>query len=113
MNATTRSLEELRTEIDTIDRELHALISRRGGLAGEIAEIKALVKRKGFTAHPHKVLPSHTKTFLHQGETFQKELPHVFEKLKKACFSADKGSWGGKILGKGVSPRVRCIEYHD
>ena len=44
MNATTRSLEELRTEIDAIDRELHALISRRGGLAGEIAEIK---KRDG------------------------------------------------------------------
>lgn len=40
MKATPRSLEELRREIDAIDRELHALICRRGGLAGEIAEIK-------------------------------------------------------------------------
>lgn len=44
MNATPRSLKDLRTEIDAIDRELHALIRRRGGLAGEIAEIK---KRDG------------------------------------------------------------------
>ena len=40
MNATPRSLDQLRNEIDAIDRELHALIRRRGGLAGEIAEIK-------------------------------------------------------------------------
>ena len=44
MNATPRSLDQLRNEIDAIDRELHALIRRRGGLAGEIAEIK---KREG------------------------------------------------------------------
>ena len=44
MNATLRSLDQLRNEIDAIDRELHALICRRGGLAGEISEIK---KRDG------------------------------------------------------------------
>ena len=40
MDATHRSLEELRHEIDMIDSELHSLICRRGGLANEIAEIK-------------------------------------------------------------------------
>lgn len=40
MNATPRSLDELRNEIDAIDRQLHALIQQRGDLAGEIAEIK-------------------------------------------------------------------------
>jgi chorismate mutase/prephenate dehydratase len=40
MNATPRSLDELRQEIDAIDRQVHALIQQRGGLAGEIAEIK-------------------------------------------------------------------------
>ncbi|MEE2689010.1 MAG: chorismate mutase [Pseudomonadota bacterium] len=40
MDATLRSLEELRHEIDMIDSELHSLICRRGGLANEIAEIK-------------------------------------------------------------------------
>lgn len=44
MNATPRSLDELRREIDAIDRQLHTLIQQRGGLAGEIAEIK---KREG------------------------------------------------------------------
>jgi chorismate mutase/prephenate dehydratase len=44
MNATPRSLDELRQEIDAIDRQVHALIQQRGGLAGEIAEIK---KRNG------------------------------------------------------------------
>lgn len=40
MNTTPRSLDELREEIDAIDRQLHALIQQRGDLAGEIAEIK-------------------------------------------------------------------------
>lgn len=40
MNATPRSLDELREEIDSIDRQVHALIQQRGALAGEIAEIK-------------------------------------------------------------------------
>ena len=44
MNATPRSLDELRQEIDAIDRQVHTLIQQRGGLAGEIAEIK---KRDG------------------------------------------------------------------
>jgi chorismate mutase len=44
MKATPRSLDDLRQEIDTIDRQLHGLIQQRGGLAGEIAEIK---KRNG------------------------------------------------------------------
>lgn len=44
MSATPRSLDELRQEIDAIDRQVHELIQQRGGLAGEIAEIK---KRDG------------------------------------------------------------------
>ena len=40
MSGAPKSLDELRQEIDVIDRQLHTLIQRRGGLAGEIAEIK-------------------------------------------------------------------------
>ncbi|MBG03361.1 MAG: chorismate mutase [Rhodospirillaceae bacterium] len=40
MSGAPRSLDELRQEIDAIDRQLHTLIQQRGGLAGEIAEIK-------------------------------------------------------------------------
>ena len=40
MNAKKRSLDDLRQDIDEIDRQLHTLIQQRGGLAVEIAEIK-------------------------------------------------------------------------
>ncbi|PPR64966.1 MAG: hypothetical protein CFH10_00083 [Alphaproteobacteria bacterium MarineAlpha4_Bin2] len=59
MDATPRSLEELRREIDLIDRELHSLIQRRGGLAGEIAEIK---QREGLD----KVRPGREAVLLRQ-----------------------------------------------
>ena len=42
MSAAPRPLDELRQEIDAIDRQLHALIQQRGGLAADIAEIKNL-----------------------------------------------------------------------
>ena len=42
MSAAPRPLDELRQEIDAIDRQLHALIQQRGGLAADIAEIKKL-----------------------------------------------------------------------
>ena len=42
MSTAPRPLDELREEIDTIDRQLHALIQQRGGLAADIAEIKKL-----------------------------------------------------------------------
>ena len=42
MSTAPRPLDELREEIDSIDRQLHALIQQRGGLAADIAEIKKL-----------------------------------------------------------------------
>jgi len=84
----------------------------KGLLSGdEVAEVKALGNKVECTPHAN-----HTKTFLHQRERFQKELPHIFQKLKAACHSANEASWAGKILPKDAEwgePRVRCIEYHD
>ena len=40
MNAKTRSLDDLRHEVDEIDRQIHTLIQQRGGLAVEISEVK-------------------------------------------------------------------------
>lgn len=47
MTATSRTLDELRTEINAIDLQLHELIRRRGALADEIAAIK---RRDGIEA---------------------------------------------------------------
>ncbi len=44
-----RSLEEVRTEIDLVDRQLIELLSRRAGLAQEIGRIKGLDGRPFFT----------------------------------------------------------------
>ena len=100
MNATLRSLEELRHEIDMIDSELHSLICRRGGLASEIAEIK---QRAGLD----KIRPGREAILLrglvarHEGDFPVGAVLRIWRELISSLIQMEMSDYSVAVYAKG------------
>jgi chorismate mutase / prephenate dehydratase len=85
---TLRTLSELRTEIDALDRELLALLNRRAQLAGEVGEIK---QREGSAVYRPEREAQVIRQLqeLNRGPLKEENISHIWREVMSACRSLE------------------------
>jgi chorismate mutase / prephenate dehydratase len=88
MKPSERTLEQLRNEIDTVDRELLAALNRRALLAGEVGELK---RREGSAVYRPEREAQVIRQLqeLNGGPLKEENISHIWREVMSACRSLE------------------------
>lgn len=106
----TKSLAQLRTEIDAVDRELLAALNRRAQLAGEVGEIKRLegsaVYRPEREAQVIRQLQS-----VNTGPLKDGNISHIWREVMSACRSLEAAQRVAVLGPAGTFCEQAALEF--
>jgi chorismate mutase/prephenate dehydratase len=106
----TKTLPQLRTEIDAIDRELLATLNRRAQLAGEVGEIKRL---EGSAVYR----PEREAQVIHQlqnanaGPLKANSISHIWREVMSACRSLEAAQRVAVLGPAGTFCEQAALEF--
>ena len=86
-----KTLAELRIEIDTLDKQVQALIGKRADLAGEVAEVKRATDVNSVFYRPEReaqVLRSIIER--NDSQLKDKDMAHIFREIMSACLALEQ-----------------------
>lgn len=88
----TKTLEQLRVEIDALDKQIQALIGERAELASKVAEVKKCSKDKSSFYRPEREAQV-LRAIIQRNETVlkNKDMAHIFREIMSACLALEQG----------------------
>ncbi len=87
-----KTLEELRIEIDALDKEIQSLIGNRAELASAVAEVKKTSDDKGSFYRPEREAQVLRKVIERNDNPIKdKDMAHIFREIMSACLALEQG----------------------
>jgi chorismate mutase/prephenate dehydratase len=118
--ADERDLEQVRRDIDAIDREIQGLIRRRAQCAQRVAEIKLAEIRRDPTADPESVVyyrPEREAQVLRgiierdEGPLAGESVAHIFREIMSACLSLERPLQVAYLGPEGTFTQAAAVKH--
>ncbi|WXU00819.1 MAG: Bifunctional chorismate mutase/prephenate dehydratase [Catillopecten margaritatus gill symbiont] len=86
-----KTLEELRVEIDAVDKKILALINGRSTLAAAVAEVKKATNDNSSFYRPEREAQVLRKILEEDNLIRDKDMAHIFREIMSACLALEQG----------------------
>lgn len=88
----TKTLDELRLEIDALDKQIQSLIGERAELVCAVAEVKKSSKDKGSFYRPEREAQV-LRAIIKRNDNLlkDKDVAHIFREIMSACLALEQG----------------------
>jgi chorismate mutase / prephenate dehydratase len=105
-----RTLDQLRTEIDVVDRELLAALNKRAQLAGEVGEIKRVEGSAVYRPEREAQVIRQLQT-LNPGPLKDENISHIWREVMSACRSLEAAQRVAVLGPAGTFCEQAALEF--
>ncbi len=106
----TKTLDQLRTEIDAVDRELLAALNRRAQLAGEVGEIKRVEGSAVYRPEREAQVIAQLQS-LNPGPLKADNISHIWREVMSACRSLEAAQRVAVLGPAGTFCEQAALEF--
>ncbi|MDC9715623.1 MAG: prephenate dehydratase [Gammaproteobacteria bacterium] len=108
----TKTLEQLRVEIDTLDRQIQSLIGERAELASAVAEVKKSTKDQGGFYRPEREAQV-LRAIIERNDNLlkDKDMAHIFREIMSACLALEQKIKVAYLGPKGTYTQEATLKH--
>jgi chorismate mutase/prephenate dehydratase len=109
----SKTLNELRVEIDALDRQIQSLIGKRAELASAVAEVKNTANDKGGFYRPEREAQV-LRAIIERNDNLLKstDMAHIFREIMSACLALEQKIKVAYLGPKGTLVIQHLDSYH-
>ena len=107
-----KTLEELRVEIDALDKKVQALIGDRATLAGEVAEVKKASDDNSVFYRPEREAQV-LRSIIERNDSALKgkDMAHIFREIMSACLALEQPLNIAYLGPEGTFPQEAALKH--
>ena len=107
-----KTLDELRVEIDALDREIQSLIGARAQLASTVAEVKKASEDQSVFYRPEREAQV-LRTIIARNDNLlkDKDMAHIFREIMSACLALEQPLSGAYLGPEGTFTQEAALKH--
>ncbi|CAB9540515.1 Chorismate mutase I (EC / Prephenate dehydratase (EC [Bathymodiolus brooksi thiotrophic gill symbiont] len=108
----SKTLNELRVEIDALDRQIQSLIGKRAELASAVAEVKNMANDKGGFYRPEREVQV-LRAIIERNDNLLKstDMAHIFREIMSACLALEQKIKVAYLGPKGTYTQEAALKH--